>query len=218
MRNAVSGLILAALILVIPGSMAAAQENYQTGAAPRNWPSLNELFLSGQPQFTSMYDPFYTTPETGPLQWYYFKREKLIGSHLWTLSGGSTNLPLTGALGDPLATGMWNTSIAYRYEGILGGFIRPVARFTVGGGQYWLPSGDRLINGYVDGMSAYAMPEAGVEFVYHGKGIGMTVSYPVVMDVYHPDADITGFPFPPRSQQNAINWDQLLKNIYIIWE
>ena len=154
-----------------------------------------------------------------PFQWSSFYGQKAYGPHSFQIFGGLTSRiePLT--IGDPISAGTLQASVMYRYHGLFGGIVRPVTRFTVGIGQYWRPIGGiSSFHGYSAGLSTYAMPEAGVEIVYKGVGVGMTVAYPFAIEDYFPGKDLTGYPFPPRSHKKNLNFDQLFKNIYLILE
>ncbi len=152
-----------------------------------------------------------------PIMWSYYEREWRYGANSITVDGGASSM--TGALmiGDPFYEGAAFGAVTYRFMDLFGGFVRPVARLTVGVNQYWNPLGPAGMQGFSTGAYAYAVPEAGLEFVYEGYGVGLTASYPVPLGAFDQANDITGPPiFDPRQQQD-FGWDQIMKNIYLIF-
>jgi hypothetical protein len=174
-------------------------------------PSL--LADSPPPAFDSY---IFTSPFGSTTQAYVTKRDLWAsGPHQVELSTSLVSAPLALTPGDPLSTGMFNSSLTYRYRGLFGGIVRPVARMSVGGAQLWLPARGAG-GGLTDALTPYAVPEAGFEIVYKGYGVGMTVSYPMALQPYDAEQKFSGYEFAP--QHRGFNWDQLLKNIYLVVE
>ena len=63
-----------------------------------------------------------------------------------------------------------------------------------GAGQSWGQYG-AAFNGYSSGMYSYVMPEAGVEIVYKGVGVGVTAAYLYTLDM----------------EVSKLNWDDILR-------
>ena len=76
--------------------------------------------------------------------------------------------------------------------------------------------------GLANSAVPYAVSEAGVEIVYKGIGVGMTAGYVWVMDpiteMQMRDDMKTGMPLGQFDNQRGFNWDDLLKNVYLIVE
>lgn len=156
----------------------------------------------------------------GNVQWSAFQGTFLTGEHDLLLTGGLTSWQDRLNFGGDLSTGQFSSTLTYRYNGIFGGMVRPVARFTAGAGQWYDQVNGPGFLGYGDGWTAFARPEAGLEFVYAGYGLGVTVSYVKTYDTYQlimmHDDKYTGGPFAPQPGHN--NLDQWLLNIYPIIE
>ncbi|HPQ67947.1 MAG TPA: hypothetical protein PKW95_02385 [bacterium] len=154
-----------------------------------------------------------------PLQWTIYYNQLAWGANtlqtVGVLDAGSQD----ALFGDELGTAMMRQSITYRYHGLLGGVVRPVARFTVGAGQTPLPLSGVGFHGYNDIYSGYAYSELGVEVVYKGVGVGYTYGYLVSRDLgMANDADITGPPSPFAPMPGSFNFDDWLNNFYLIFE
>ncbi len=212
-------LVLAALLVLVPaGFVAAADEATPADAGPvpplimpplhrdadSDAPPVNSYFVQPFPGLIESYGTSYTALRDGP--------------HQVAVGLGSVNYPTGAPWSGDLYSANLGSSVTYRYMGLFGGIVRPVARFSVGAAQTWSPVGGRSTLGYADTWTPYALPEAGLEIVYKGVGVGMTVSYPLFVEPYDPDKKFGGGYLPGRFRQRGLDWSQLLKNIYLIVE
>ncbi|MCC6156434.1 MAG: hypothetical protein IT350_00150 [Deltaproteobacteria bacterium] len=149
----------------------------------------------------------------GYVQWGGFERRFGTPTHdfRWIGAGTTGFAPATGgAVGSDLLY----TGLVYRYHGLAGGVIRPVMKMNAGAGRAAIPTAD----GFARESVEFLAPEAGVEIVIKGYGLGMTVAYPIPLEPWERDDQKTGYPFPPGRNQGPIGWDDLWKNIYLIVE
>ncbi len=149
----------------------------------------------------------------GYIHWGGFERRWGTPTHdfRWIGAGTTGFAPATGgALGSDLLY----TGVVYRYRGLAGGVIRPVMKMNAGAGRAAVPTAD----GFARDSIEFFAPEAGVEIVIKGYGLGMTVAYPIPLEPWERDDAKTGYPFPPGRNQGPIGWDDLWKNIYLIVE
>ena len=170
------------------------------------------------------FDPFFLHANPGPFVWSSFSGRIGQGDHTVDFYGGLVSETESWMVGEGLSTGLLHSSATYRYHGLLGGVVRPVARLSVGTGQYWGQPIDGSFLGYAGGLYSYVMPEAGVEIVVrikgHGYGIGVTAAYRTTLDMemqrIHWDDKYTGGPFDPRSGADSL--DEWITHIYPIFE
>jgi hypothetical protein len=198
------------------GAIAEAQSAADAEATPppaMTFPPLNKGADEAPPT------PYFVNPFPGTPQFYstsFGVWSSGAQQVVWTnnLFESPQNLPWGG----PLATANFQSSVTYRYAGLFGGIIRPVARFSVGAGPMLTGVGRRTFGGVADAWTPYAMPEAGLEIVYKGVGVGMTVSYPLIVEPYDAGKKFTGGWMPARFRREQLDWGQLIKNIYLILE
>lgn len=198
--------IIFALTLAAPTAAGAGDDS----AGSSDEPDLN-LAIGDAGVETSPLDLLYPTTTV----WGAFGRRWTRGDHELTVSGASFTEWDPFYVGGTLPSDAFVTSIQYRYRGILGGAIRPVARFTTGVGRGYADPGVNT-SGFHDGDYAFAMPEAGVELVYKGYGVGMTAGYFWYASNWSQDDELnpySGTPYP-----GSFDWDQLIKNIYLVAE
>lgn len=151
-------------------------------------------------------------------QWFQYQREFNKDDHSVVFETNSSSAPDDFDPSGELTAASIRSSVTYRYNGLFGGIVRPVGRFTVGSGQVWMPSGGQNFRGYTSDMLYYAMPEAGVEFVYKGVGVGMTAGYVLVLDAPDFGGDVTGPQRPWNQGPSALDWKNFMKNFYLIYE
>lgn len=164
-------------------------------------------------------DPF-ASPliPTDATQWSFYHAQYVTGPHRIDVYGGLTSYNDRYAYGEMMDNGLLSTTIAYRYMGIAGGSVRPVARFSAGGAQGWRAMGATGFGGYASGADIFASSEFGMEIVYRGIGLGVTEKY---LWTQRLDAigneDITG-PAALNPQPDFKNWNDWFTNFYLILE
>jgi hypothetical protein len=216
--------LLLILCLVAPAAWAQDDDD----ASPLTPPSLAEAPRSNFLQFSSTNTPWVdpaldplTTDviSTGWTNWSSFHGRVLQGHHQFDLNGGLSGFNEIAVPGEAMQAGVFMSSVTYRYTGILGGVIRPVARFSAGGGQDWGPVGGRGFSGYGAYGTAWVAPEMGIEIVYKGIGIGVTESYVwrQNFDTMVGNEDVVG-PGILNPQPDLTNWSEWLTNFYLIVE
>ncbi|MBZ0270837.1 hypothetical protein K8I61_02285 [bacterium] len=219
----VNVLITCVLAAVLAIAMSAAAKDGATGPAesgnaltlaPRT--NVDDLYITAPGNF----DTFST--DSGAL--FKMRRETLYrrGPFDVVLDGGSygafsTRTPFASPFGAPFGTDVGYTSVTWRYHGLFGGVVRPVMRMTGAGGTVALPA-DMTASAFDTGRFGMLVPEAGVEIVYKGYGLGMTVSYPLVNAWDGTAADVTGHFPDPRDRPDGVRWEDLWKNVYLIVE
>lgn len=190
-------------------------------AKPQGWlPDGGKLDLA-LPSDTRPTRPLWFNPQLYSFQSTLYRR----GPHEISLEGSSSQVTLRSRLGLADLQSELNSSLTYRYKGLFGGIVRPVARLSAGAGQgLWVgqPGGGGL------GRYSYVAPEVGLEIVYKGVGLGMTVGYPVMSSQTQrlsitPGGTQPRVPIPAkRAKKNGFDWDrlfdQLSKNVYIVVE
>ena len=138
------------------------------------------------------------------------------GNHSLTFSASSTQYSETGPPGFNLPVAGGAMSLTYRYHGLLGGIVRPVVRLSSGIGQVWHIN--TPWDGYENMWQPWVMPEAGLEIVYKGVGLGFTTGWQFTNE---PDERELYYPWAAKRKQN-FDWGKLLegmiKNIYLILE
>ncbi|MDP8222260.1 MAG: hypothetical protein P9L99_02785 [Candidatus Lernaella stagnicola] len=155
----------------------------------------------------------------GPTRYSNFYGRWVSGDHRIDFGGGLTGFTDRYAYGEMMDGSAFTGSIAYRYHGLFGGVIRPVARFTAGAGQDYRQVGGPGFVGYGSSGTAFFASEAGLEIVYKGIGIGVTEAYVVTQryDFFDPAADVTG-PAVFNPTPDWGNWSEWLTNFYLIVE
>jgi hypothetical protein len=210
--------ILAAIFLCLLIPVVAFAQNEQAV------PTTGEIDFTKEdhPSWAMTLDPFSTRLSTGPYVWSAFHKGWEFGDSKVDLFGGLSTSPESMAVGDDLSVGHFSTTAQYRYDGILGGAIRPVGRFTIGAGQVWAPLSGPGFSGYGGGMMGYVMPEAGVEFTVKIKGrrvgVGVTEAYLHTVDSFGSNTDdITGPGYlgPQTSPSDFADW---FTKVYPIFE
>jgi len=169
---------------------------------------------------TMIMPPFEPDPLTDSITWWGYRYRRYLGDHSLEVGGGLSSYGQSLAYGDNVATGAFTQSVAYRYHGLFGGVIRPVARVTLTGGQDLRPLDADSFRGYQTGYYGLVIPEAGVEIVYKGYGIGMTAAYPMQVDFSTQigNEDVEGPPLPDAFNPGEFKWENLWKNFYLIVE
>lgn len=164
--------------------------------------------------------PFELDPLTDSITWWGYRYRRYLGDHSLEVSSGLSSYGQALAYGDNVTTGAFSSSVAYRYHGLFGGVIRPVARVTLAGGQDLRPLDAAAFQGYQTGYYGMVVPEAGVEIVYKGYGIGMTVAYPMQVDFSSQTGseDVEGPPLPDAFNPGEFKWENLWKSFYLIVE
>ena len=210
--------ILVAFAFVALPVLAFAQDSSPTpGPSPSSYYLWDFTSPQGRPVTYMPYNFISGDLAAWPTEWSYYRREYHYGSNTLVVSGGADSV--AGALfpGDPLYSGSVFGSVTYRFDGLFGGFVRPIARMTVGVSQYWSPLSPVAFQGLSTGAYAYATPEAGVEFVYEGYGVGVTASYPIPLGGFDQQGDIRGpSMFDPRHHHGNFDFSQVMKNFYLI--
>lgn len=213
---------IALLLLFMSGGTAAAQSQ-----PPETLPydlGLTQTMSSGKSPTLDLALPGRRLPGAIQSDTYTF-RTKLYqnGPHEVVLEGGSQSglARLPGGASQPFQE--MNSTLTYRYKGFLGGVVRPVVRMTAGSGRTPLPGSLGLGPSY-----GYLSPEAGVELVYKGYGIGMTMGYPLAKSFGAPSQPNPGgnprqvyVPIPAKSVRHpGFGWDRLFdqmsKNLYFV--
>ena len=148
------------------------------------------------------------------------------GPHEVTVEGASSQLVLRSPYGLPERQNSLDASLTYRYKGLLGGVVRPVARLSSGSGHFATPGVAGL--GGAMGRYSYVAPEVGLEIVYKGVGLGMTLGYPIATSQAQrlsitPGGSQPRLPLPAkRGHKKGFDWDRLFdqmsKNVYIVIE
>ena len=154
----------------------------------------------------------------GPLAFSYTctKLERRVGDHSLTFNASSVSYSQNGPPGFDVPVAGGAMALTYRYHGFLGGIVRPVVRLSSGISQVW------HINtpweGYNNMWQPWVMPEAGVEIVYKGVGLGFTTGWQFANE---PDERELYYPWAAKRKRN-FDWGKLLegmiKNIYLILE
>ena len=145
--------------------------------------------------------PLYDSLIDGPIYWSRFQGDYFSGPHHFQVLGGSATYTDPFGFYQDLPINSFQTSFTYRYHGLLGGIVRPVMRVTTGVSQRYDPIGAGSFSGLYSGYTGYVVPEAGLEFVIRGYGLGVTASYPMTWDLMNPETmhdDLTGGPLSPR--------------------
>ena len=206
-------------LVFLASSIPAMAEEEEANDAPV--PPSSELYFAPEEP------PAWTLTRPVPLQWTYGSfywthphREWTSGAHSFELESSATNWMQDPGFGDAVPVGFLQTSFTYRYRGLFGGIVRPVARFTVGAGQWYGALGLPSLNGYDSAWTAFAAPEAGLEFVVRGYGVGATASYVWTMNLmaggYDLHDDLTG---GPPIEESATDFLRNLRyNVYLIRE
>lgn len=214
------------LLLVLFVGLLGTGRGAETGDEPAYDDPANgflELYKADRPAWASTLDPFATQWAPGPFVWSSFYGQMERGPHLLQTQGSLSTIEENLHFEDDLLTGMFQSSVTYRYRGLFGGVVRPVARFTAGTGQYWGMPQTGGFSGYPAGLYSYAVPEAGVEIVFrykgHGYGVGITGGYRMTVDMEIQrimwDDEYTGGPFDPTRGDNFGEW---FANVYPIFE
>jgi len=203
-----------AFVLLLLSSPALAQEaSGENNSSNTFW----EFNRYNQPLFYAPYDYLGGDLAAWPIGWSYDRREWREGDYTLILERGAGSAAGPFLVGEPMYMDSMFGRFTYRYDGFLGGAVRPFARMTVGANQFYSPLAATGFQGFSTGGYAYAMPEAGVEFVYEGYGVGMTVSYPIPLGAFDQQAnDITGPAMFSQQQMRRFEFDNLMKNIYLI--
>jgi len=151
--------------------------------------------------------------------WAYFGGHFEKGVHTIDITGGTSTMFEPYDIGQSIQTGLFNTTITYRYNGLFGGAIRPVARFSTGANQNYMNAGAGGFAGYAPGVTTYAVTEVGVEIVIEGVGVGVTAAKMWSMDssLYMQDDKYTGGMFTPTLQGREA-FDDWFTNVYLILE
>jgi len=107
-------------------------------------------------------------------------------------------------------------SLTWRYHGLMRGVVRPVVGVAAFATQAYLPPHWSLRNDPL--WSAGVAPNAGVEVVYQGVGVGWRAALP--MGVYQTTPD--GFYHPQLMGKRQPDWGTffqgMIQNMYLIWE
>jgi len=181
-------------------------------------PAAGDTFMFFDRGFYAATAPVSLTSQPAYIQWSAFRANLYEhGPHKIIFSGGLSSGQAPLAFGDPAWAGYFQSSVTYRYSGLFGGIIRPVARFTLGANQGFHQAQSNF-SGYRSDWNSYAFSEAGLEIVYKGYGVGMTAGYAWPIDFTQPEKELTGFQARPRFRNYPTGWDQLWKNIYFIKE
>lgn len=175
-----------------------------------NPPPLSTLMLNAEQPLPDLTQPAWD--ETGtlmPMNWTTLHYHMISGPHEIFVGSSLNAYPESTDPGEEMLTGAYRSSVTYRYNGLFGGYIRPVGRVSLGAGQNWGAPGGLGFNGYRSMLDTYASTEAGVEVLFpvgsHRIGVGATYGYHWTFDPYGTD-DITG-PAMPRSNLDALrNW------------
>ncbi len=206
-------LLLAFVVLLLVGGMAFAADSDDAPTAKNDYFQFShnsQLWRDPalDPMSTSIIAP-------GPTQWSAYHARWLTGDHQFDIHGGLTGGKSPYAYGEMMDSGAFVSSMVYRYNGLFGGVVRPVARFTAGVGQDYRALGGPGFAGYGMSGTAFVAPELGIEIVYKGVGIGITQTQR--QDFFDPSSDVTG-PGVLNPQPNLSNWDEWLTNFYLILE
>jgi hypothetical protein len=143
---------------------------------------------------------------------------------VWTRDFGSWELDVRGSSASVTGETAWQyglpvsragLSLTWRYRGILGGAIRPVFGVSAVTAQAVAPPHWSMR--YDPALMAAVMPNAGLEMVYRGVGLGFRASLPVFGY-----ARGSGFYHPSLGRRGRSGWGDLLgtmfQNMYFIWE
>ncbi|MCZ7583619.1 MAG: hypothetical protein M5R36_09970 [Deltaproteobacteria bacterium] len=194
MRAAV---LTAAFVFVLAvGHVAAADE--PAFASPPDVLSLEKTPEQTHPTFNDLMTMDIFTPRR---VWSAKGARWMVGDNEFTAVGVLSTAPQSAVWGDPLGQDGYMAQFTWRYHGLARGMIRPVARFTAAAYEDNVPLGGAGFHGYATTGSVLLMPEAGVEFVYRGFGLGVTGSYYYLteFDPLDPAADITGPGMPKKT-------------------
>lgn len=177
------------------------------------------IVTTDTPPETPVYNILSPQMDFRSFTWSYFGGHFEKGAHTIDISGGTSTMFEPYDMGDSLQTGLFNTTITYRYHGLFGGIIRPVARFSTGANQSYMSTGGYGFGGYSPGVTTYAVTEAGVEIVIEGVGIGVTAAKVWQMDsnFYMQDDKYTGGLYTPTLQGREA-FEDWFTNIYLILE
>lgn len=150
------------------------------------------------------------------LAWPEARFQKRFG--LWELDVRGSSAATTGNTpwlrGVPASSA--SASLTWRYHGLLRGVVRPVVGVAAFASQATLPPHWSLRNDAL--WSAGVAPNAGVEVVTHGVGVGWRVALP--MGLYQTTPD--GFYHPQLMGKRQPDWGTffqgMIQNMYLIWE
>lgn len=190
-------------------------------AKPQGWlPEGGKLDLA-LPADTRPNRPLWFNPKLYSFQSTLYRQ----GPHEISVEGGSSQVVMRSPLGLMDLQSELDASLTYRYKGLFGGVVRPVARLSAGAGQ-GLWAGHPGSGGL--GRYSYVAPEVGFEIVYKGVGLGMTVGYPIMSSQAErfsiaPGGGQPRVPIPAkRGKKHGFDWDRLFdhlsKNVYIVIE
>ncbi len=208
-------LLLACLIFFTPSFALAAdlEESSPEAPAVESWRLIRTDALNIQPDF----DPNLPNYYAGPYYWSRFNRRYGNSLHEFTVNGGLSTWWEAQPFGEDAPLSGYQGTFTYRYHGLFGGVIRPVTRVTVGTRQWMEPGGPPgSFDGYRAGTSTYFIPEAGVEIVYKGYGLGMTASYPFIDQPAPWEEALTEERITPQNRAQIL--EALIKNLYLVIE
>lgn len=170
--------------------------------------------------WTPITDPTASPYAAGAVQWSSYHGQIWSGNHQFQTYGGLVSDQRQLFFGSDISSGMFQHSFVYRYHGLLGGIVRPVARATFGTRQSFAPLGGPTFAGYDDYWTGFARAEAGVEIVYQGFGVGYTYGYQWTQDMnlMLGNEDIVGPDSPFAPQPGMFDLDQWIQNFYLVIE